>query len=116
MRGATCRGLTSYSHGDSICSLQVVINGVDLFGKTFTNHILGNLVEAAKVAATAPRNILRTTQTLRKFQSATAQPNGSQPMFIYFAALLDTGMLTKDETLELCRPTLQQVCVEKLSL
>ncbi|KAI1716677.1 hypothetical protein Ddc_10472 [Ditylenchus destructor] len=76
----------------------------------------GSLIEAAKVAATAPRNILRTTQTLRKFQSATAQPNASQPMLTYFAALLDTGMLTKDETLELCRPTLQQnqkVLVEK---
>lgn len=83
----------------------------ELFVRKF-NLLLGNgnYTEAAKVAATAPQNILRTPQTLAKFQSAPAQGNVSSPLLVYFNALLEQGSLNKYESLELCRPVLAQVC------
>lgn len=69
----------------------------------------GNYTEAAKVAATAPQNILRTPQTLQKFQSAVVPGKGTSPLLLYFNALLEQGSLNKYESLELCRPVLAQV-------
>jgi clathrin heavy chain len=69
----------------------------------------GNYAEAAKVAATAPQNILRTPQTLQKFQSSAVQGKQTSPLLIYFNALLEQGSLNKYESLELCRPVLAQV-------
>jgi clathrin heavy chain len=69
----------------------------------------GNYQEAAKVAATAPQNILRTPQTLQKFQVAVPQGKQTYPLLIYFNALLEQGSLNKYESLELCRPVLVQV-------
>jgi clathrin heavy chain len=37
-----------------------------------------------------------------------AQPGQSSPLLQYFGILLDKGQLNKYETLELCRPVLQQ--------
>lgn len=71
----------------------------------------GNYPEAAKVAATAPQNILRTPQTLQKFQVAVPQGKATYPLLIYFNALLEQGSLNKYESLELCRPVLVQVCL-----
>lgn len=70
----------------------------------------GNYAEAAKVAATAPQGVLRTPQTLQKFQSAPAAPGkGTSPLLAYFNVLLEQGQLNKYETLELCRPAITQV-------
>jgi Clathrin-H-link len=81
-----------------------------LFVKRF-NHLMGSssYAEAAKVVATAPHGILRTPQTLDRFQCAPAQPNSQPPMLVYFNALLAVGSLNKFESLELCRPVLGQV-------
>ncbi|KAL3090143.1 hypothetical protein niasHS_006595 [Heterodera schachtii] len=69
----------------------------------------GNYADAAKVAATAPQKILRTPQTLQKFQSAVQpQGKGAAPILIYFTTLLEQGSLNKYESLELCRPVLAQ--------
>lgn len=83
----------------------------ELFVRKF-NLLLGNgnYTEAAKVAATAPQNILRTPQTLAKFQSSPSQGKVSSPLLVYFNALLEQGSLNKYESLELCRPVLAQVC------
>ncbi|KFD72333.1 hypothetical protein M514_11620 [Trichuris suis] len=65
--------------------------------------------DAARVAACAPRGILRTPQTIQKFQSIPAEPGSSTtPLLQFFALLLDRGMLNKYESLELCRPLLAQ--------
>nr|CAD2152723.1 unnamed protein product [Meloidogyne enterolobii] len=66
----------------------------------------GDYHEAAKLAATAPKNILRTPQTLQKFQEAV--PQATYPLVIYFTTLLEQGSLNKYESLELCRPVLVQ--------
>ncbi|XP_014670791.1 PREDICTED: clathrin heavy chain 1-like, partial [Priapulus caudatus] len=60
------------------------------------------------VAASAPKGILRTPQTIQKFQQVPAQPGQTSPQLQYFGILLDQGQLNKYESLELCRPVLQQ--------
>lgn len=54
------------------------------------------------------KGILRTSDTIRKFQSVPAQPGQASPLLQYFGILLDQGQLNKFESLELCRPVLQQ--------
>jgi clathrin heavy chain len=71
----------------------------------FTN---GQYAEAAKVAANAPKGILRTPQTIQRFQQVPTQPGQTSPLLQYFGILLDQGQLNKYESLELCRPVLQQ--------
>lgn len=68
----------------------------------------GNYTEAAKVAATAPKGILRTPQTIQKFKTCPTQPGTTPPLLLYFNILLDQGNLNKYETLELCSPAVQQ--------
>jgi len=81
----------------------------DLFVRKFNTLFQnGNYAEAAKVAANAPKDILRTPQTIQRFQQVPAQPNQTSPLLQYFSILLDQGKLNKYESLELCRPALQQ--------
>ncbi len=62
----------------------------------------------SQIAANAPKGILRTPQTISKFQQVPAQPGQTSPLLQYFGILLDQGQLNKFESLELCRPVLQQ--------
>ncbi|KAF3813680.1 hypothetical protein GH733_018212 [Mirounga leonina] len=81
----------------------------ELFVRKFsTLFAQGSYAEAAKVAASAPKGVLRTSDTVRKFQSIPAQPGQASPLLQYFGILLDQGQLNKLESLELCRPVLQQ--------
>ena len=75
------------------------------FNTLFNN---GQYAEAAAVACSAPKGILRTPQTIQRFQQLTAQPNKTSPLLQYFGILLDKGQLNKYESLELCKPVLQQ--------
>ncbi|XP_041972063.1 clathrin heavy chain isoform X2 [Aricia agestis] len=75
------------------------------FNMLFTN---GQYAEAAKVAAMAPRGILRTPQTIQRFQQVPTQPGQTSPLLQYFGILLDQAQLNKFESLELCRPVLLQ--------
>ncbi len=54
------------------------------------------------------QGILRTPQTIQRFQQVPAQPGQTSPLLQYFGILLDQGQLNKYESLELCRPVLQQ--------
>jgi len=81
----------------------------DLFVRKFNNLFQsGNYSEAAKAAAQAPKGILRTPQTIQRFQQVPTQPGQTSPLLQYFGILLDQGQLNKYESLELCRPVLQQ--------
>lgn len=75
------------------------------FNTLFAN---GQYAEAAKVAANAPKGILRTPQTIGRFQQVPTQTGQTSPLLQYFGILLDQGQLNKYESLELCRPVLQQ--------
>ena len=81
----------------------------DLMSQRFnTLFTQGNYAEAAKVAASAPQGILRTPQTIQRFQQVPTQPGQTAPLLQYFGILLDQGKLNKYESLELCRPVLVQ--------
>lgn len=81
----------------------------ELFVRKF-NMLFGSAQysEAAKVAAMAPRGILRTPQTIQRFQQVPTQTGQTSPLLQYFGILLDQAQLNKVESLELCRPVLLQ--------
>ncbi|KAI6215352.1 hypothetical protein M3Y94_00375700 [Aphelenchoides besseyi] len=81
----------------------------DLFVRKF-NLLFGNgqYEEAARVAVNAPNNILRTPNTLIKFQQAPAVQGQTSAVLKYFNVLLESGSLNKYESLELCRPAITQ--------
>ncbi|XP_058287353.1 clathrin heavy chain 2 isoform X4 [Hylobates moloch] len=54
------------------------------------------------------QGILRTRETVQKFQSIPAQSGQASPLLQYFGILLDQGQLNKLESLELCHLVLQQ--------
>ncbi|XP_016386829.1 clathrin heavy chain 1-like [Sinocyclocheilus rhinocerous] len=68
----------------------------------------GSYTEAAKVAASAPKGVLRSAETIRRFQAVPAQGVQPSALLQYFGVLLDRGQLNKLESVELCRPVLQQ--------
>ncbi|CAL8108322.1 unnamed protein product [Orchesella dallaii] len=79
---------------------------ISKFNTLFQN---GQYTEAAKVAAQAPKGILRTPQTIQRFQQVVVtQPGQTSPLLQYFGILLDRTRLNKFESLELSRPVLQQ--------
>ncbi|KAK3591520.1 hypothetical protein CHS0354_031628 [Potamilus streckersoni] len=81
----------------------------ELFVKKFNMLFQsGQYSEAAKAAASAPKGILRTPQTIQRFQQVPAQAGQTSPLLQYFGILLDKGQLNKYESIELCRPVLQQ--------
>src|SRR3546814_3365323 len=63
---------------------------------------------AARLAAASPQGLLRTPQTIQRFQQMPSQPGQPQPVFQYFSILLEKGKLNQLESLELSRPVLQQ--------
>lgn len=86
------------------------LGGADeLFVRKFNTQFgNGQYSEAAKIAANAPKGILRTPQTISKFQQVPTVAGQTSPLLQYFGILLDQGQLNKFESLELCRPVLQQ--------
>ncbi|CAF4207659.1 unnamed protein product [Rotaria sp. Silwood2] len=78
---------------------------VERFAQLFQS---GNYSEAAKVAATAPRRILRTEQTIQQFQTVPPPANQPSPLLQYFSILLESSKLTREESIELCRPVVMQ--------
>lgn len=60
------------------------------------------------MAANAPKGVLRTPQTIQRFQQVPTQPGQTSPLLQYFGILLDQSQLNKFESLELCRPVLAQ--------
>lgn len=81
----------------------------DLFVRQFNVYFdNAQYVEAAKIAANAPKGILRTPQTIQRFQAVPTVVGVTSPLLQYFGILLDQGQLNKFESLELCRPVMQQ--------
>uniref|UniRef100_A0A6M2DM88 Clathrin heavy chain n=1 Tax=Xenopsylla cheopis TaxID=163159 RepID=A0A6M2DM88_XENCH len=81
----------------------------DLFVRKFNLLFQnGQFGEAAKVAANAPKGILRTPQTIQRFQQVPTAAGQTSPLLQYFSILLDQGQLNRYESLELCRPVLLQ--------
>jgi len=68
----------------------------------------GNYVEASKVAAISPEGILRTLQTILRFSQVQPAAGQQAPLLQYFSILLEHGKLNKYESIELCKPVVQQ--------
>ncbi|KAG0200257.1 hypothetical protein BGX28_006644 [Mortierella sp. GBA30] len=68
----------------------------------------GEFGEAAKVAATSPKGILRTPQTIERFKQVPVAAGQLSPILQYFGILLEKGELNKYESLELAKPVLAQ--------
>ncbi|KAI8917358.1 hypothetical protein BC831DRAFT_485343 [Entophlyctis helioformis] len=81
---------------------SLVLERFNLFLQT------GNFSEAAKIAATSPRGLLRTPATIERFKQVAVPPGQISPILQYFGILLEKGELNKFESLELARPVLQQ--------
>eukprot|EP01018_Ginkgo_biloba_P000170 Gb_33028 [translate_table: standard] len=64
--------------------------------------------EAAELAAESPQGILRTPDTVAKFQSVPVQPGQTPPLLQYFGTLLTKGKLNAFESLELSRLVVNQ--------
>lgn len=69
-------------------------------------YAAGDVVGAAKIAAESPRGMLRTLETIQKFQRIPQQPGQGSPMMQYFQALLNKGKLNAVESVELARPAI----------
>jgi len=65
-------------------------------------------ISSPSVDLSPSQGILRTPDTIRRFQGVPTQPGQTSPLLQYFGILLDQGQLNKFESLELCRPVLQQ--------
>ncbi|KAK9470001.1 uncharacterized protein V1510DRAFT_309136 [Dipodascopsis tothii] len=93
----------------SLASRAGLSGADDLYMQQFSQLVAsGQYSEAAKVAATSPRGILRTPQTIEQFKHLPVVPGQPSPILQYFGTLLDKGTLNKHESLELARPVLQQ--------
>ena len=68
----------------------------------------GNIKGAATLAASSPQGVLRTSETIQRFQGMPHQAGQPQPVLQYFSTLLEKGKLNTTETIELARPVLQQ--------
>ncbi|THU65977.1 hypothetical protein C4D60_Mb05t09340 [Musa balbisiana] len=64
--------------------------------------------EAAELAAESPQGILRTPETVAKFQSVPVQAGQTPPLLQYFGTLLTRGKLNAFESLELSRLVVNQ--------
>jgi len=67
----------------------------------------GNYQAAAKLAADAPQGVLRTPETIAKFQSAPNVQGGPPADLQYYTCLLQKGPLNKAESIGLCQRILQ---------
>ena len=68
----------------------------------------GDYKGAAEVAADSPKGVLRTAETIGRFQSVPAQPGQNSPLLQYFGVCLQRGKLNAFEAVELARLVLQQ--------
>ena len=81
----------------------------DLYAQEFQRQLAaGDVSDAAKTAADSPNGMLRTAETIQRFQGLPGQPGQPQPVFQYFHLLLERGKLNSLESMELAKPVIAQ--------
>jgi clathrin heavy chain len=81
----------------------------DLFQKQFaTMFASGDYKGAANIAAACKSGLLRTPATIQQFKAIQGAPGQPSPILAYFSTLLEHGKLNALESVELCRPVIQQ--------
>ncbi|KAJ2060105.1 Clathrin heavy chain [Coemansia sp. S146] len=66
----------------------------------------GQFNDAAKMAASSPRGMLRTENTINQLKHLQSAPGQLSPILQYFATILEKGELNRHESIELARPVL----------
>ncbi|KAJ2909365.1 Clathrin heavy chain, partial [Coemansia aciculifera] len=66
----------------------------------------GQFNDAAKMAASSPRGMLRTENTVNQLKHLQSAPGQLSPILQYFATILEKGELNRHESIELARPVL----------
>ncbi|KAJ2604110.1 Clathrin heavy chain [Coemansia sp. RSA 1722] len=66
----------------------------------------GQYGDAAKMAASSPRGMLRTENTINQLKNLQSPPGQLSPILQYFATILEKGELNRYESIELARPVL----------
>ncbi|AQK56804.1 Clathrin heavy chain 2 [Zea mays] len=92
--------ITKMTYVDAVM-LVVVQRFQELFAQT-------KYKEAAELAAESPQGLLRTPETVAKFQSVPVQAGQTPPLLQYFGTLLTRGKLNAFESLELSRLVVNQ--------
>ena len=100
----------------SIASRLNLPGATDLYLQEFTRLVAANdVMGAAQIASKAPNNMLRTPDTINRFQGMQGEVGQPQPVFQYFYVLLEKGPLQNFETMELVRPVVAQGRTELVS-
>jgi len=104
-----CKQLSNYPLALRLAVKNNLPGAEQLFMQQFNN--LMNQMDfkgAAKLAAESPQQVLRTPETIQRFQAAPTQPGQTSPILTYFASLLEKGKLNAMESIELAKPVIQQ--------
>jgi len=104
-----CKQLNNYPLALKLAVRNNLPGAEQLFGQQF-NQLMNaqDYKGAAKLAADSPQQVLRTPETIQRFQAAPAAPGQPSPILTYFGMLLEKGKLNAMESVELARPVIQQ--------
>jgi clathrin heavy chain len=104
--------LETLSDSDLAISISSRLNlpgASDLYIQEFNRLALANDVPgAARIAVSAPGNMLRTPETINRFQGMQGEPGKPQPVFQYFYVILEKSKFFDFESIELVRPVVAQ--------
>ncbi|KAL1511932.1 hypothetical protein AB1Y20_005213 [Prymnesium parvum] len=104
-----CKQLSNYPLALRLAVKNNLPGAEQLFAQQFNNLMnQQDYKGAAKLAAESPRQVLRTPDTIKRFQAAPAQAGAPSPILTYFGMLLEKGKLNAQESIELAKPVIQQ--------
>mmetsp|Transcript_18442 Transcript_18442/g.51982 ORF Transcript_18442/g.51982 Transcript_18442/m.51982 type:complete len:1203 (-) Transcript_18442:1971-5579(-) len=104
-----CKQLNNYGLALRLAVKNNLPGAEQLFAQQF-NALMNSqdYKGAAKLAAESPQQVLRTPETIQRFQAAPPAPGQPSPILTYFGMLLEKGKLNAMESLELAKPVIQQ--------
>jgi len=104
-----CKQLSNFPLATRLAVKNNLPGAEGLFKQQFENLMNSmDFKSAAKLAAESPQQVLRTPETIARFQQAPAQPGQPSPILTYFGMLLEKGKLNAQESIELAKPVIQQ--------
>ena len=104
-----CKQLNNFPLAIKMAVRNNLPGAEQLFMQQFNNLMnQSDYKGAAKLAAESPQQVLRTPETIGRFQQAPAAPGQPSPILTYFGMLLEKGKLNANESLELAKPVIQQ--------
>ena len=104
-----CNTLRNAALAMSLAS-RLKLGGADaLYRQAFDQKVqAGDIESAVRIAAESPNGLLRTRDTIARFQAITPVEGQQPPVMKYFALLMQRGRLNAVESVEVARPALAQ--------